>query len=97
MSKVVYFLIIFLIIVPYILFSYGYLTFKCYTWFLLPIFPILPQLSMLQILGATIAINCIKGIKISTEKQEDDLSYLAQLVLLPWFMFIIAYIIHQNI
>lgn len=73
----------------YSLFSWGFVTHSFYNWFILPIFPTLPQISIIQMIGIMFFVLVLMR-NSSEEKEKKDKSKKIALLLLPWTVYIIG-------
>lgn len=82
-------------IILYSTFVWGYVASKFYYWFVLPIFPTLPHLSLMQIIGITFFVYVIMPkAALSDVKDEyrDKSSQLVTFFITPWVTLILGYI-----
>ena len=81
-------------IVFYGSFAWGFVTYKFWHWFILPVFPNMPLVTLLQAIGLSTFIGLFKGTKESVKKEyREDSS-----TIIPWIaplvVFGIGWIIH---
>ena len=79
--------------VIYSTFSWGYVCFKFWYWFILPIFPDLPHLDFWQCIGIMFFISLFKTASSSTSNsktEEDKYSNAIGLMLNPWILLLVA-------
>jgi hypothetical protein len=97
--------ILILILASYNAWVYGYLTLKFYYWFLLPMFPQLPQINIYEAIGLTLFISLFHQSAatridildaVDGEKKDKVAAYVAA-ILRPWLMLGIGYFIYSNI
>lgn len=89
-------IVIFYLIVLYTLFSEGFVALKLWNWFLLPIFPNLPHLIYIQMIGIILAVAAIKPRNTPTYKvdEENRNRNLFFSLIAPWVALLIAYVVH---
>ena len=86
------------LVILYDTFSYGFLLYKYWGWFILTAFPTVPHITFYQCVGIYLVINLFKnhdisdksinGTKIKTEAN------WGVVILIPWFSLLIGYFIH---
>lgn len=77
--------------------AWGFVMYKFWYWFLLPVFPALPQIKFWQAVGLFIFINLFQ---ISTgqpikEEYKDNTAGAAAAILNPWVLLLIGWIIYK--
>jgi hypothetical protein len=85
-----------LVLLCYNAFSWGYVSYVLYGWFILPTFPEAPQLSILQFVGIALFLSALKphlGPVIKSE-YEDDGAKWSKIILAPWLLLLFAWFIH---
>lgn len=80
--------------------SWGYICLKFWGWFMIPIFPHLPQITYWQAVGLMLFINLFhnhstEGIK--DEFKTEAWSRTLSSIMMPWFVFGCAVLIKQAI
>lgn len=85
-----------LIVLCYNAFSWGYVSYVLYGWFILPIFQDAPQISILQFVGISLFLSAIKPILGPSLKSEyeDKSSQWSKIILSPWLVLLFAWFIH---
>ena len=84
-------------ILCYHVFSYGYVTYVFYGWFVLPYFPQLPHFSVIQFVGVMLFMGAIRPYSTNHLKDEceDKTSKSISIILSPWFLLLVGSIIHS--
>ncbi len=82
----------------YSAFAYGFLTYKFYYWFMLPVFHSLPEITIAQAIGVGLFISLFKGSSSSNEYKYKGESIKAEtkwgtLLFMPWLILGAAYVI----
>lgn len=75
--------------------SWGFVCFKFWVWFILPIFPMLPILTFLQCVGLMFFISLFKP-QYSVKDKKDEVVKVKDILsslILPWIVLCIAWII----
>ena len=79
--------------------SWGFVLHKFYYWFLLPVFPELPQINFWQAVGLYFIVGLFHNHNSKSLKEElyekDKYSRAAALLFTPWLMLIIGWFIHS--
>lgn len=80
--------------------SWGWLIYKFWYWFLLPVFPQMPHISFAQALGIMMFLTLFKnhnseGIK--DEYKEDKWQRTSSILLMPWISLLIGYFVWMYI
>jgi len=93
------------LLMVYGFFSWGYVAFKFWYWFLLPVFPILPHIGFYQMVGLMVFITILKSRQSSADMQLDmkgqkftikkkpDSSDIAVEIAAPWITLFIGWLI----
>jgi hypothetical protein len=74
-------------------FAWGFVCYHFWYWFLLPIFPNLPQVTFLQCVGLLFFISLFKNnssVQIKKEFQDNPSTFLT-LILAPWMALLVGY------
>jgi hypothetical protein len=95
-------LLVLLIIIPllylYNAFSWGYVLFCLYNWFVLSAMPTLPVFTTLQFVGFSIFANAlirhVPPMSIKSEYTEDRTQYYVGLLMSPWITLFFAWLLH---
>ena len=79
-------------LVLYSTFSWGFVLYKFWAWFLIPIFPNLPQLTIMEAIGLMFMIGLFHARNYTSIKKEfkEKTTEYASMVLSPWIALIIA-------
>lgn len=83
-------------VILYSTFIWGYVASKFYYWFVLPIFPSLPHLSLMQIIGITFFVYVIMPKAAPSDVKDeyrDKSSQLVTFFIMPWVTLCIGYIL----
>jgi hypothetical protein len=75
--------------------SWGLVMYKFWYWFLLPVFPSLPQITFLHAVGLMFFIGLFKGVETQVLKKEykDETSATLAALLAPWLTLIVGWIV----
>lgn len=86
---------ILLLILAYGAFSWGYVTFKFWYWFLLPVFPQMPHITFWQAVGLMMFISLFQNHSSDSIKDEykDKNSGAIVSIIAPWLTWLVGYII----
>ena len=76
--------------IPFIVFSNGVLTYYLWRWFLMPTFPMVPALTLVQCIGINFFINLFKNHNM--QKTDDKVDFDFTPVFLPWVVLLFAWI-----
>lgn len=81
----------------YSAFAYGFITYKFYCWFLLPVFTSLPHITVSYAIGLSLFIGLFKGSSsmdytYKGEKLKADPNW-ASVIVMPWLLLGAAYMI----
>lgn len=93
-------LLIFVAVIVYSSFSWGFVLFKFWYWFLIPVFSTAPQIDYWQAIGLMFIISLFN--KVATEvsikdeylKTEEKTTVYTLGFLSPWITLVIGFIIH---
>lgn len=80
--------------------SWGYVSYKAYYWFILPLSSELPQFTFFQMVGIVIFTSLLFGKKYSKkykDLKEDSLSNYTNLFLSPWMSLLMSYLVYLYI
>lgn len=86
------------ILVVYASFSWGFVAFKFYGWFILPVFPDLPHYSVIQFIGFLFFIGVFtsKGGSTQIKKElRDETSEWTMTILSPWISLILGWLMYS--
>ena len=87
-----------LVLVPllmlYSCFSWGLITLKFYTWFILPVFVNLPLITLVQAVGFIFFIGLFKGVSTQNIKKEyrDSTTEYIVLFITPWLSLLFGWL-----
>ena len=75
--------------------SWGLVMYKFWYWFLLPVFPSLPQINFIQAVGLMFFLGLFKGVETQVLKKEykDETSATLAALLAPWLTLIVGWIV----
>ena len=80
----------------YSTFAWGLVTYKFWYWFILPIFPDLPEVTFLQCIGMYMFISLFHGLHINAMKKEykDENAERWAAVIAPIVVLMIGWLVH---
>jgi hypothetical protein len=82
------------VVVCYSAFSWGFVFFKFWGWFVLPVFTFLPAINFWQALGLILVTNVIsRNYSVMKEELIDEGKSWFMLVCSPWLTLLIAFVI----
>lgn len=92
-------IVVFTAVMGYSIFSYGFVLFKFWYWFLLPVFVTLPQITYYQAIGIMIFIGLFQKLKMEKHFKKDVIDkekgkydvYTA--LLMPWATLVLGYLV----
>jgi len=88
--------IVAILVFIYSSFSWGFVVYKFWGWFLLPVFPQLPHITFWQAVGLSFVISLFKGTQTSIKSEYKEAnSDLCKTIITPWVTLIIAYFIYS--
>lgn len=95
----IFIVVLFAAALLYSAFSWGFVTFKFWYWFILPIFPALPHVTFYQSVGLFLFINLfqVSTKKATKEPEKTDNENRGELIgtmLAPWLTLLIGYCIY---
>lgn len=81
------------VIVMYNTFSWGFVCFKFWNWFVLPVFTTLPVITFWQAIGIMFFITLFKNQSTTVVKKEykDQNSEIVMYLIAPWLLLLIGY------
>ena len=81
----------------YHVFSYGYVTYIFYGWFVLPMIPQLPHFTVLQFVGFILFLSVLRPESETHLKDEfkDQMTMWLSLIINPWLMLFLGWIVHS--
>jgi hypothetical protein len=84
-----------MLIVSYVTFSYGFLVFYFWKWFLMPVFPSLLYLTIYQAMGISMFIGLFKTPQMSIKKEFKDESpaVLVGSFFAPWITLLLGLLV----
>ena len=82
------------IIIIYDALSWGLVTMKFWFWFLLPVFPELPELTFPLAVGLAFFISLFKN-HMTTTSKNDIIDNLTTLIVTPWIVLVVGWIIYM--
>lgn len=85
-------LLIIAVTTVYICFSWGFVCFKFYWWFILPVFPDMPHLDLWQCMGLMFFISLFRNHTSVSYKKEEGKEWTDAInnLLAPWILLFIA-------
>ena len=83
------------IFILYKSFSWGFVLYKFWYWFLLPVFTELPEINFYEAVGLMLFLSLFKNNKV-TENENEKINW-KQVFLLPWLTLLIGLLIHNVI
>jgi len=98
--EIIAFVIVFIIIIAFAVaygaMSWGLVMYKFWYWFLLPVFPSLPQINYIQALGLAVFIGLFHTVQSQVIKEEykDETRSMALSLLAPWVTLMLGWLIH---
>lgn len=77
-------------------FAWGWVLFKFWGWFLMPVFPMLPEVTLVQCMGLMLVIGLFKGAAtyIKDEYKDQTHQWVA-LIINPWLTLLIGWMIYS--
>lgn len=90
-----FFALIMIGVILYKSFSWGFVGFKIYNWFIIPIFTGAPVLSWVYIAGIMFFVNCFTSsntISYIKEEYRDNTSGISASIFAPWLMLLSAWV-----
>jgi hypothetical protein len=75
--------------------SWGLVMYKFWYWFILPVFPSLPQITFVQAVGLMFFIGLFKGVETQVLKKEykDETTASIAAIVAPWLTLIVGYLV----
>lgn len=88
-------LVIGAIVIIYFAFSWGFVLFKLWGWFILPVFPMLPFITLWQAVGLSMFVDLFKNHTSHTYKEDPDRKNSATIngIISPWLMLLLAWFV----
>jgi len=71
--------------------SWGFLMYKLWYWFILPIFPALPQLDYRQCMSLILIVVVLITPSVGMPKQKEDIGIIT-VILIPWVFFVFCWL-----
>lgn len=85
-------------VVLYFSFSWGFVLYKFWYWFLMDVFPDLPEITIMQAVGLKLFAGILVTLRNPELKEElyneDKISRTVSLAVLPWISLIFGYFIY---
>ena len=78
-------------LVLYDAFSWGFVCFKFWAWFILPIFPMLPHINIWAAIGLMFFITLFKNHQV--QEEEDSRKQIIKFIIAPWLLLFTGYLI----
>lgn len=72
--------------------SWGFVLFKFWSWFVLPVFGMLPEITWWQAVGLMFVIQLFQA-RPAVAKETDNTSNFVNVLLTPWLLLVIAWVI----
>lgn len=91
-----------MLLILYFGFSWGFIVYKYWHWFLLEVFPELPKITFLAAVGLKMFMG-ILGNTLSTRSLKEDfyikssIEYAGEMVLKPWLVLFAGWVIYEFI
>lgn len=87
-----------LLLIPFSIFSWGFVTLKFYSWFILSVFHFMPEINYVHALGLYTFMSLFKNHNIYEVKKEyrsltEDEKITMQ-SLMPWVLLLLGFLIH---
>lgn len=96
LSTLISIIIFLLAFIFYSMFSWGFVCFKFWEWFIVPVFPTLPHIGLIQCIGLMFFISLFKNhyYKEKNDEKNDDntLENLKLAIIYPWLTVLLGYI-----
>jgi hypothetical protein len=75
--------------------SWGLVMYKFWYWFILPVFPSLPQITFVQAVGLMFFIGLFKGVETQVLKKEykDETTASIAAIVAPWLTLVVGYLV----
>ena len=84
------------VLIIYSAFSWGFVTYKLYGWFVLSSFPTLTHFTVLQFVGFALFVNALirhSGTQIKKEYKDEKMEYFG-IVIAPWLTLTFSWFIY---
>lgn len=93
------FIIVVALAIAYGTLSWGFVMYKFWYWFLLPVFPSLPQINFVQAMGLALFISLFHTLQNQVIKKEykDETAESILVLLAPWVTLLLGMIVHAII
>jgi hypothetical protein len=87
------------LVVAYSAMSWGFVLYKFWYWFLLPVFPNLPHITFLLAIGLMMFVDLFKTHAATAIKDEfrDKNTEIISNIIAPWIVFVVGYFVHWGI
>lgn len=83
------------VLITYSTLMYGYIVFCFWDWFVLPVFPELPEINFIQAVGLYFFISLFKYTSTAKTKDGETLHNLAVGILSPIIVLVVGAIVHS--
>jgi len=80
--------------------SWGFVAYKTYYWFILPLSTVLPQLTLFQMVGIVIFVSILTNKKSTTKYknlEEEKTEKFLNFILAPWLVLLMSYVVYLYI
>jgi hypothetical protein len=96
---VIIFIVLFAAALAYGAFSWGFVMYKFWYWFLLPVFPALPEINFGHAVGLAVFIGLFHTVPTQILKKEykDELQGAIMPIIAPWVTFLFGWVIYSFI
>lgn len=86
-----------ILLLAYTLFSWGYVLMNTWQWFIVPTFPNVPAINLLQAIGIQMVFSAIRSQsgRVLKDKCRNKRKDAINFIIAPWVLFLISYIIKQ--
>lgn len=83
-------------VIVYTSFSWGFVAYKFYGWFILPTFPELPMFTITQFVGFVLFVSVMTHKEKPSLKKEliDESGMILNVIFTPWIVFLMGLFIH---
>jgi len=99
MGILIIFILLFCITIVYGALSWGLLMYKFWSWFLLPVFPTLPNITFNQAIGLAMFIGLFHTVQTQVLKKEckDESQSIILPIITPWITLLIGWLVYNFI
>lgn len=79
----------------YLAFSGGVVIYEFWKWFLLPVFPTAPHISLIQAIGLDLIVTIFYQSGEGIKKEYKEENQWVSIILTPWFLLFSGWLIHS--